>query len=462
MTLLEELVVKTREALEQGVVSASIVQAVKYIEERQGSSRRVMEYKRPDWLATKQHYIIDAMQARDVFVEGSRQTGKSTAIFLGIIEMCLAHEGSMWHIIASNEDNCVALHQKLVSELWDEIKGVVAYTAAKKTQLLNGSVITAHSTRAAQVKGLTGNIWCDETDMLLRSEEGKECVAAAAACSLASPDFRLCYSANQGGQEYAFLKRQLAHLFDTGRIAFFTLNRDDVPHITEESSEVVAAIMAAVKGEAYMRAQLLNEEIREGCAFDGTALTRAFEMYDDFLDSGPPHPDSIAIGIDPGQGHATGICVVAYSKHYDVAWVLEAEERNFGNVNDLIFYVTSLKQKYCSAEIVVESNTGGIWIANQLRDLGHRAFNQNFAGPTSIWARGNFVNLFSHFLQAQKIYLSGGVLEAELRYYDLAKKNTESKGDLADATLHALWRATDGSNYLALLRNARRGRVVWA
>jgi hypothetical protein len=255
-----------------------------------------------------------------------------------------------------------------------------------------------------------------------------------------------------GTGAYQMLKEMLAS-HPNIRYRFFTLLKADCSHISNEADELCDVLMTASAGQEFADSQLRNIYSPDGDQFNPIALKNALDTYPTFMTHTPDLDTRIAyLGIDPsGTGHKWG-------------WFL------LGQINNMLFEIDSgtiqmgdLAQKeqwspqrmqefflaLCRAHMVrkvaIESNTGGKIVELFLRQHGVNVMSQNFGADNTPQSRHNFIMLARKMIDEAAFVFKNHQLYQQLLIYNPTKSSDDKlKGDLADASLHAIWIAMNG------------------
>ncbi len=421
-----------------------------------------LPFRRPAFLNPRQHEIIDNLveasqdgaetpKLLHLLVPGGRQTGKTTAIWCGILESMVFHPGEQWHFICSNGNNARNLHYKVKSDPnLIEFRELYFQDTKTVTSLRNGSTFMCHNTTVDDVKGCTGNIWLDEFDQIV--EHNPQVFAAAINLLRSSVNLRLVISCNRGGAVYEVVMNAMEEFPD--RVVIIPLENTHSPHIQAAGHDAfLGKVMEAVMSEEYARAQLYNERMSTSDAFDLQTVMAAFVTHDhesnrrtESLNIGQ-WDDDVVIAVDPGFKHPTGVFIGAIRGGHLIevrSHEFKGEEVGEETIKAVVAewaLETHRPSPSRPAHIVIESNSGGLHWLKHWQSLGIPVHTQNFAGDTSVLSRESFCRTARTLLSNHRVHLKNPVLQRQLATYNPSISKEKNKGDLADAFLHACWYA---------------------
>lgn len=418
----------------------------KYILENPGlftAKKHEYTYIRPPMLNPKQHQIIDCMcdqKTKVIFVEGDRRTGKSTAWITGAIENIFNGDRTKIGLWAATEETCNKIHRDAVTDnlTWDSWKDLVLSHTAKRTRFrVNGGIIETHATKMSDASGLQYDIVViDEFHQVLR--DNAEAFATIAGITRSEPNLKIVLVCNKGQGAYEAFKDELKPLIKKGVAKFFTLEKKDTTHITEEADEISDVLMRASMGDDFADSQLKNITTHAGDPFPPKLIIDAMNGYDEFMEKLGQVAYFACVGVDPGFSHPTGVFVMGvYRGHI---FELESMELAGKDTSDerVKAIVSELATDY-GGHIVCESNSGGLhWIKAWNEEWGHTAYAQNFAGPqTDAFHRMNMIRMIRDLMTQHRLHICSRKLKKQLLKYNPDKDKNDSKGDLADAFIHA-------------------------
>jgi len=430
---------------------------------KSGVGYQVVPYKRPDWLAPKQHEIADRVQEdKNLSVDGDRQTGKDTAVGVGVFEDCIMSE-THWFFMASKEDTAIKIMKKIISEA--RFKYVLPHIVSNfqkkivfKTQDLTYSTLEIIDTTEAAVKGITGNLWMDDVDTIIKNHK-EDVITKAIMITRSNPLLHIVFTSNMGKGAY----QSLLNVFHNypKMIKCITLTKDDVPHINATTDEFLYDTATALSGESEAQAQLMNAYNADGDCFDPSTVNAAMENYQ-YL-SPKIRPLKVVLAIDPsGMGHPMGWIIMGICEE-KIIYEIDSGEMQVGAYSDITretwtqdrineFFVKKILEHQVDTAIC-ESNMNGQTIMAFLRTTRKvrniRVEPSNFGAATNANAVGNFISLAREFFDSGRIYIKSEKLAGELRCYNPSiSKGTKDKGDLADAMLHCIWKLVNGLQYI--------------
>jgi hypothetical protein len=340
---------------------------------------------------------------------------------------------------------------------YQEVDPIIVDTTAQKLTLANGAVLTAHASVPSDAKGFKASvIWFEEFDQLLRLQP--KTIAAAVGVLLSEPNARLVITANKDTGAYKLFEDLLTKPEYAEDVKFFSIDDTQAPHIEAAGNTgIVKAFMTATVGADYAEQQIHNQDSYEGEVFHVQDVMDANNTYDYWMGNVKPRPDRVVIGIDPGQGHATGIMILG--QHNDHLYEIESHEfvgKRLDKAGALIAPKTHQKQvsedyiktfitekaHALHADIVCETNSGGAWWMQHWREQpGIKIVKpSDFGKPGTRNDRNGFIHELSQLLGDGKFHFKNDQLRSQLISYnpdDRESVEWSNKGDLADATLHA-------------------------
>lgn len=436
--------------------------------EKSNPIKKLIPYRRPDWLAPKQHEIADKCQAsHSMFVHGERQTGKDTSIAVGKFEQLITKKRQQpLFFMASKKDTAKAIVKKILAEdrfqyLEDHIHTITDFYILFHCQDGGTNRFQIIDTTESAVKGITGDLWVDDIDTIIK--EGKEdVITKAIAVTRANSEIHFCFTSNMGKGAYINFLSTIQDPKWTDQIKIYELKTADVPHINAEKDEFLFAVMKSLSGEGEARAQLLNEYNREGDIFDPNSLTNAALAYEYFMSqrSQEIHIEKMLLSIDPsGVGHPIGWCIFAYGSN--TIWEVCSGEKQLGDEDEinnekitpdkLIAFFINKARKHKVNYAIIENNQNGPTIKIMLKIAKIKCEFRNFGGETNINSHTNKNRLVRHFLDNGMIVIKNPDLIAQLRIYNPFENKNKLKGDLADSFIHVVWELVGGSRFLKKL-----------
>ena len=400
-------------------------------------------WNRPKVLNPRQNEIMDAICdtfTQFVLIEGDRRTGKSTAVWAAIHEDIWNGTRKNWGMWAAIQETASKIHCDVYSDpiTWDETSPLHNGHSMMKTAIMDGSLLVNATTVSASSGKQYHGIWVDEMHTVLK--DNPAVLATIAAILRSEPNIKMVLSMNKGSGAYEAFKEEFKPLIANGRAKFFTLEKDDTTHISQENDDACRIFMNASMGEAFTKRQLDNETTWEGDAFPPYMIIDAMNGYDEFMPSVANKAFPSVVGVDPGYAHATGVwCGGIYRGH-----IFELESTMLaGNKNSeerIKAHIAELANDYC-AEIVCESNSGGLHWMDGWRSLGFTVSAQNFENnPLKVFDRKNMLKIIREAFEQHRIHICSKKLQLQLLKYNPDKDKNDSKGDLADAFIHAVFK----------------------
>ena len=464
---------------------AKLNQLTKYLDrtkKMQNDNRHISKvslipYVRPDWLSIKQQKISDFAQSKkNGLVHGERQTGKDTAIAVGKFEQLLGH--NMEHplfFMASKIDTAREIITKILAEgRFQYVQPFICKITNDYITFYNedGGVnrLQLIDTTESAVKGITGDLWVDDIDTIIKNHK-QDVLTKAVAITRANTNITFIFTSNMGKGAYISLLEEWKDPKWKDFINVIELKRTDVTHINQEKDAFLWATMSALSGEAEANAQLYNTYNSEGDAFNPQTLKDAFNTYEFFMARIEPKTQytKTILSIDPsGTGHPFGWCVLRISDN-DFIWELDSGEFKMGDYDETGQCWTPskidsfLRKKYydykCTG-VIFEGNNGGAAFVVTFRAAGMNAKLCNFAGEGKVNSHSEKIRTARWFFDNMQIVIANRQLKAELSVYNpVVSKRTGNgalKGDVADAFLHAIWELVGGVRFLRQKRAQER------
>jgi len=425
---------------------------------------KLIPYKRPKWLAPKQHLIADAVQKeKNNFIHGERQTGKDSAIAVGMFEGLITKKQQQpLFFMASKISTAEEIISKIINEdrfqyLQDHI-----HTRHKDYILFycqDGGInrFQLIDTTEAAVKGITGNLWIDDIDTIIKNLK-QDVITKAIMITRANPQIHWTFTSNMGKGSYiSFLETIKDPQWDD-RVSIFELQTGDVSHIIAEKDEFLFAIATALSGKGEAEAQLLNIYNKDGDTFDHISLKDAQDCYEYFMSQivSTIAIEKCILSIDPsGLGHKVGWTVKAYGN--DMVWELDSGEIALGepdrsnekwSIERMTTFFIKIAREHFVNYAIMESNTTGFTIYSTLKANGIKCKWRNFGGEGKSNSHSNKNALMRHFLDERQIVIKNPILISQLRIYNPDMNQASRKGDMADASIHCVWELVGGLNYL--------------
>jgi len=247
---------------------------------------------------------------------------------------------------------------------------------------------------------------------------------------------------------------------------FYTIEDDDIAHITETADTKVRTLVKAIGGQSEVDRWLNNKESLVGSSFNPVAIENAFDAYEPFM-AYKPTPAYKVLFVDPsGTGHPVGYFLGACDQKGTEFWELASGTLQLGETledleSDMGLTDEQIKQKLLKLArnhqinlFAAESNMNGKQLKQFFLLKGFTAINQNF-GPDDNRKRDSraaMITFARKIMDNNAMYLDGFDLKNELLIYNPDDHSTAKyKGDAADAMIHCMYRLMKLSNspYLA-------------
>ncbi len=377
-----------------------------------------------------------------VIIEGDRRTGKSTIVWWAIHEDIWNGTRKEWGMWAAIEQTAIKIHSDVYGDVitWKETSVMHRGHTQKRTAILDGGLtINATTVSASSGKKYEG-IWIDELHTVLA--DNPKVLATIAAILRSEPHLKMVLSMNKGTGAYEVFLDDFKDMIISGRAKFFTLEKSDCEHISDEADEACRILMTAAMGEEFAQLQLDNVANETGQPFPPRLIMECMSEYDSYIDGIQDHIDKMeymaTVGVDPGFTHATGyMCLGLYR-----GTIFELESGMLkGKNNDeerIKAVIGEVADSHC-ANIRSESNSGGLhWMKFWREVLGIDATASNFnSSPNSAFSRTNMIKLVRGMMNLHRIVFFNSDLKRQLLKYNPEKDVNDSKGDLADAFIHA-------------------------
>ena len=432
-----------------------------------------------DKLVTKQVLIINAINTpwvEIVVAQAAKRHGKTTACFVGI---CEAHwngffrKTGMW---AAGEDNAKgilgdcfsdSISQDCTMPLFD------AYGSSIKKKFWDGGTIQAFSNNAARTSGLDFECaYIEEAHEVV--VDAPEVFDMITMTMRAKPNIKLVIAMNQGTGAYFHFERTLKEDFGK-EVKFYTIENDDIIHITETADAKVRTLVSAVGGKSEVERWLDNKSMIKGSSFNPIAIENAYNAYDAFISMSNPRPAYTVLSYDPsGSGHPSGYWLGCSNIDGSEYWEIESGTYQLGDTladiknrigltdNQIKQELVNMANKYKINYFVCESNSNGKQIKQFMAMQGFKAGNQNFGDDKNKkgYSRDAMIRMVRKPMDENAMYLKGEDLYKELIVYKPEEKTTAKyKGDCADAFIHGvMWlMVKTSSEYL----DKRKFSMAW-
>ena len=418
------------------------------------SGRPFKNIKKEFMLWPEQEKLIDAIldpSIKVILVHGSRRTGKSTGLWLGLCEYQLVHRAPMI-LVGAKEDSAAAILKDMVNDTLSkkDTDRLIAYTHGRLRMMgltfLTGQELKVAATTTTGVKGLaSGLVWIEEWDQVLR--EHPKVYADAVAIALSEPNMKIIMSANQDTGVFKQAKEDLEKYGN--QCVVFEFTPEVCPHVEIlDNSGLVHELMAGAMGDDYANSQLKNTESHIGEVFNSKAVMDAFNQYDEWAvsfgiirENNIPLYDPIKsyVCLDPGFGHPTGIVVVHALRAH--CWCDYAKDLTGAEVEDddeILRLAADLATEY-GAEIIIENGQWGssYWM-KKLRNRGFTVHGRKFQGRGKANDRSDHIKHLNGLLNARRFHTDQRNLKKGLGIYnpEMREKQAEGyKGDKVDALL---------------------------
>ena len=384
-------------------------------------------------MSPKQHLIIDAIADKSikvVFVDGEKRTGKSTCGFLGICECIWNGTQLRWGFWAKTEKLAMKIHRDIKNDPISVASTQPLYKgkgSALRTLFFNGGLFEVNAT--SNPNSISGQayegVWIDEMHSVLK--DNPRTFAMIAMILRSEPNIKILLTANQGGIAFQELKNKLSEVLDETQIAFFSLTKDDVPHITDESDALVRIFVETSAGDDMAAQFLDNAVIRE----DGL-----YYPDDDVEICAKPYKipnmeqfDRIGCGVDWGDSHDTAITVWGFLDNQ--GYELETTYKQHPNDVWLLQIFTRICRDYPGVEFVWEASALGALIRNMLRQRFPR---QRFIDSYYTKRKSKYIDNLYVWIVDHDLHIKDGKLKRQLKYFKNDKKNDDGH----DALCHLM------------------------
>jgi hypothetical protein len=458
--------------------------------QQQGNYRR--PFHRPDKLTDFQKWMLLQFHTHKIiFLIGPRRTAKTVLCWIFIHEYLHAEPMRKAIFIGATESSSMEIvndrwYDKLLSGPPEEQKfnSYIGEYQAKKIVHPNGSKFSVRNSKTSGSKGLDAEIvQIDEFDQVLI--DNPRVVADAVATALSHPNMKLIFTANQPlGEDMGvfdafrnifedpmYWKRKYKDIPDAmiqeiiDDIFFYELTPEHAPFSYGKDTRtgnyyMVHAIQSESMGGRYADSQLGNKKDETGVHFPRYIMEPAMEGYDDFCERmGYDEPDDSVLAFDPTGGeHSMGISAFGLWRtqmfEYDTRELLGKIVLDDAKVVGICMEMIRQFRIKC---VVGESNSGGLKILDMIRDrvkLGQLhgeymwikdpdkdIFAQNFGKDENNTGHIAFIKVARGYFLGRNIFLMTEKILTELGRYNPKKSRSEKdKGNIADSTLHAIWR----------------------
>lgn len=450
-------------------------------------------FHRPEKLTQFQKWmLLQFHNNKLIFLIGPRRTAKTVLCWVFIHEYLHSNPLSKAIFIGATEQSATAIvadrwYDKLLTKNEDDLHPFNSYIGeyqATKIKHPNGSLYSVKNSKTSGSKGLDAEIvHIDEFDQVLI--DNPRVVADAVATALSHPNMKLIFTANQPlGEDMGifdafrnifedplYWKRKYKDIPDAmvqeiiENIFFFELTPEHAPFSYGKDARTgnyyfVHAIQSEAMGAKYANSQLGNERDETGVNFPRYIMEPSMEGYDDFCERmGNEEPDDSGLAFDPTSGvHSMGIS--AFGTWRNQLFEYETVELSGKDVLDdqiILGVCMDLIRNYQLKFAVGESNSGGKRLIESIRKrvlLGqmHGEFmwikdpdedivNQNFGKEDGNSGHTAYIKIARGYFLGRRIFLWTEKILTELGRYNPKKSTSEKdKGNIADSTLHIIWR----------------------
>lgn len=410
---------------------------------------------------TKQECIINAIcepSYEIVAVEAAKRHGKSTAAFVGICQGIWENKFKKIGLWASGEDNACGI---LTDVFNDPISVEQTYPLAKGTGsahqkvFFNNAIIRAFSNNASRTSGLDFELcWIDEAHEVV--VEHKEVFDMILMTMRAKPSIKLLITMNKGTGTYAIFKDTLEKEFGK-EVVFFTIEDEDIAHITTKADSKVRTLVKAVGGKNEVTRWLDNKAIAFG-TFDPMMVLNAFKSYDAFIKFDKPPAAFTVESLDPsGTGHPMGLTIWSCDAEGEHFWMEFAQELQLGEelkdwasgaklTPEQVDQILLTKAKeHKITHFISESNMNGKMAKILFTQHGYIAQNQNFGDDKKQQkgaSRGGMCHVVRNIMDENALFFHDEDLKNEWSIYnpDEHESVAKFKGDNADSSIHAIFK----------------------
>lgn len=403
-----------------------------------------------------------------VGVEADKRKGKSTAAFAGV---CQGHWDGIFRktgLWASGEDNALDIlndvfHDKIsTADTSPLFKGVGSDT---KKVFFNNGILKAFSNNAARTSGLDFDLcWCDEAHEVIVNHS--DVLAMIVMTMRSKPGIKLLLTMNMGTGAYQLFKTVMEREFGPKEWCMLTIEDGDIVHITAKADKKTRILVEALVGKDEKERWLDNKYNASGDVFDAYHVGQARIDYRTIMAIQNPVPEMKIMGIDPSDvRHPVGWAIWAANADGTLFWMISGGEIKLArNQEDLIAkgkgqgsvkwtkkrmeaFLIAEAQEQIIKMLVIESNSGGGQTRLNFIMAGIPAMPSNFgSSQKSRHSREAMIGFFKGALEAGALLYDDDLLEARLTMYDPEKKDSSTKkkqpfkGDIVDASLHAIYR----------------------
>lgn len=438
------------------------------ITEKQRMEEGVMRKKKLYNGITKQEQIINAIcdpMIEIVAVEAAKRHGKSTAAFVGICQAVWEGRFKKVGLWAAGEENALGI---LSDSYSDEINIKQTMPLFKgqgsrhQKVFFNNAILKAFSNNAARTSGLDFDLcWIDEAHEVV--VEHREVFDMIIMTMRAKPTIKLLITMNKGTGTYHIFKDTLEKEFGK-EVVFFTIEDEDILHITQKADAKVRKLVKAVGGKKEVD-RWLNNKNTNSSTFDPMSVINAYQNYNLFLSTHNPVPAYTVASYDPsGTGHPMGYSIWScditgsyFWQRFGIEYELGERPEEWGKGEKLgpqqIKADMFLKaHNYKISHFISESNMDGKMRMIEFRAQGYESENQNFGNDKNkdgTPSRGAMCHIVRTIMDNQALFICSERLRNQWSVYnpDEHDKVAKFKGDEADSGIHAIY-------YLCTLTNS--------
>jgi len=135
---------------------------------------------------------------------------------------------------------------------------------------------------------------------------------------------------NKGTGTYHIFKDTLLKEFSDKEVKFFTLEKKDTTHITDEADHKVRTLVKAVGGKDEVSRWLDNKAVTAS-TFDPRSVIDAYESYEAFTSFNTPTAAYTVLSYDPsGAKHPKGLSCWSCDIKGENFWMRSGEELRLG------------------------------------------------------------------------------------------------------------------------------------
>lgn len=452
--------------------------------EEQSGERYI--YHEPEWLYEHQREMLKRMRAGNIMCWGMRQlTGKTTTALVACYEKMYENPGLQIIHISASEKLSKELIGKINSDplVWEVWENQIKSNYRESKTLMNGSKLLLRPCKYAAVQGLTGGLWIDELDKILREKETRQAFAAILPIVIRPMIDNKAFiwiTCNQaqgaGAAQFEYFKTVLSkfgNVFPICEIAeptAITKKRElvqlnefnvEIPQAGVEREEwfknMMYELQVSIADEEFAKAQMLNIYDDMSGLWNSADLVEAFDTYNE--EDLPEWPLNVIEAVDPGAQHGTGvfICSMDTSGHiYELFahkyFHTQISEERFKQVMMDKYDEFGVKLGLC------ESSYGGLFWIDHWRGKGYsfQAANFGTANPrtgetsnaTKAVERHYKERVVKYLLEKKRLHLHNRTLFKEFSLYNPTENKEAGKGDILDAALHAIFEIVGGIKFV--------------